>query len=137
MEIKNYEIDIRKLLVPALKSVKGIKVFAGINSGDPYYPAVIVTQTDSSMVSQTYDSAGWHHVRYAYDINVYTKGDDIVKARQLAASIANTVSETMQGIGFQMDSCVPNLGDKTLKTDRIAMRFTAIIDTTTDTTFRG
>ena len=135
MDIKNYEIDIRKYLLSKLKDeVSSIRVYAGANTGEPYYPAVIVTQTDSSALSSTYDSAGWHHVRYAFDVNVYTQGEH---DRENAVSIANLAANAMQGLGFQMDSYNPNMGDKTQKYERVVMRFTAIIDTSTDTTFRG
>lgn len=134
MDIKNYEIDIRKHLLSALKDIDGIRVYAGENTGDPHYPAVIVTQIDNSLVSQTYDSAGWHHARYAFDVNVYTKGDNDRKQATLISSIAGNA---MQSLGFQMDSYNPNMGDRTQKYQRVVMRFTAIIDTTTDTTYRG
>ena len=135
MDIKNYEIDIRKHLLSKLKGkVDGIRVFAGANTGDTYYPAVIVTQTDSSALSSTYDSAGWHHVRYAFDVNVYTQGEH---DRESAASIANLAANAMQELGFQMDSHDPNMGDRTQKYQRVVMRFTAIINTETDTTYRG
>ena len=135
MDIKNYEIDIRKYLLSKLKGkVDGIRVFAGANTGDPYYPAVIVTQTDSSALSSTYDSAGWHHVRYAIDVNVYTQG---AHDRENAALIASISANAMQELGFQMDSHEPNMGDKTQNYQRVVMRFTAIIDTKTDTTYRG
>ena len=135
MDIKNYEIDIRKYLLSKLKGeVSGIRVYAGANTGEPHYPAVIVTQTDASALSSTYDSAGWHHARYAFDVNVYTQGDnDRVQATQISLLVSNA----MQGLGFQMDSYNPNMGDKTQKYERVVMRFTAIIDTSTDTTFRG
>lgn len=134
MDIKNYEIDIRKYLLSKLKDVENVRVYAGYNKGDAHYPAVIVTQIDNSLLSQTYDSAGWHHVRYAFDVNVYTQGDnDRVQATQISLLVSNA----MQGLGFQMDSCDPNRGDKTQKYERVVMRFTAIIDTSTDTTFRG
>lgn len=135
MDIKNYEIEIRKHLLSKLKpDFDKVRVFAGANTGDPYYPAVIVTQIDNSLVSQTYDSAGWHHARYAFDVNVYTQGDN---DRIQAASIASTAGNAMQSLGFQMDSYNPNMGDKTQRYERITMRFTAVIDTETDTTYRG
>ena len=134
MDIKNYEIDIRKYLLSKLKGIENVRVYAGYNKGDAHYPSVIVTQMDNSLLSQTYDSAGWHHARYAFDVNVYTQGDnDRVQATQISLLVSNA----MQELGFQMDSYNPNMGDKTQKYERVVMRFTAIIDTSTDTTFRG
>ena len=101
MDIKNYEIDIRKYLLSKLKDeVSSIRVYAGANTGEPYYPAVIVTQTDSSALSSTYDSAGWHHVRYAFDVNVYTQGEH---DRENAVSIANLAASATQEIGCDSD----------------------------------
>lgn len=134
MDIKNYEIEIRKYLLGKLKDFDGIRVYAGANTGDPHYPAVIVTQTDSSTLTSSYDSHGFHHARYAFDVNVYTQGTD---DRKQASSISSVVSAAMQEIGFQMDSSNPNMGDKTQHYERVTMRFTAVIDTNTDTTFRG
>ena len=134
MDIKNYEIDIRKYLLSKLKDVENVRVYAGYNKGDAHYPAVIVTQMDNSLLSKTYDSSGWHHARYAFDVNVYTQGDnDRVQATQISLLVSNA----MQELGFQMDSYNPNMGDETQKYERVVMRFTAIIDTSTDTTFRG
>lgn len=134
MKVKNYEQDIRDVLVDKLTSYDGIRIYAGENKGKPYYPAVIVTQSDISVVKTSYDSGGWHHARYAFDVNVYTRGEN---AKSLAQSIANDVIGHMMDMGFQLESHDPNLGDSVEKYERIVMRFSAIMYTATDTTFRG
>ena len=36
MDIKNYEIDIRKYLLSKLKGVENVRVYAGYNKGDAH-----------------------------------------------------------------------------------------------------
>ena len=132
--IPNYEIQLRKYLLSKLSAFSAIRVYAGRNTGDAYYPAVIVTQVAANTLNATYDSAGWHNVKYAVDVNVYTNGES---SRTTNSAICDSISQAMQEIGFAMDSQDPNLGDMVQKYERAVMRFTAVLDTNTNSTYRG
>jgi hypothetical protein len=134
ISIPNYEIPIRKYLLEKLTDFSSVRIYAGINTGDAYFPAVIVTQVAANLVDANYDSAGWHNVKYAIDINVYTNGES---SRAKNTEICDTIAQAMQEIGFSMDSQNANLGDTVQKYERAVMRFTAILNTNTNETYRG
>lgn len=134
MEIKNYEVPLRQAVLPSCLLIEpNVRVFAGENKGSPYYPSVIITQIDTPTLNSTRDTAGYHHVRYSFDVNVFTNGDN---ARENNSKLSNAVSSVLQSLGFSLNSQNQNLGDMLKRYERTVMRFSAIIDTETDTTFK-